>query len=366
MRPDTQPALFQVVPPGPGGVFDYLQCLKAEWEAQGQASHVIALSKELARQRSLADRVGDALPKPGRQNGRPCSVVLHFSGYGYGERGVCFWLLDELQALQARYRSAVRLVVVFHELFASGPPWRSAFWVSALQERIAVRLAAMADAIWTNTEQHASWLKTKTRPGIPLQVRPVFSNVGEPATVPPASERAAGAVVFGLASTRQRVFDALSGREAQLRRLGVQELIEIGNGPASSGNSTTLPRRHLGRLEQRELSQLLQASRFGLLDYPSRYLGKSGVFAAYVAHGCVVLDVSSPGPDTDGLVGGINYLCLPAMAEPVDADFSAVAQNAIATQGRHWYSTHGLGRQATELLDMAIHSWQIKELPHEA
>ncbi|MES2099800.1 MAG: hypothetical protein V4569_08280 [Pseudomonadota bacterium] len=343
------PVLVQLAPPGRGGVFDYLQCLKAEWEAQGVSSHVIALSRELAGQHSLAERIAEC----GMQASQPCALVLHFSGYGYAQRGLCFWLLAELHALRAvraQRREGLRLVVVFHELFASGPPWRSAFWLSRWQALIAARLARMADALWTNTEQHARWLARVVEPATPIRVRPVFSNVGEPGVSPATGGRQSTAVVFGSAPTRQRVFDELRGHEATLRRLGIEELIEVGNGPRSTGGPTTIPRRHVGRLEAPDLGRLLQAARFGLLDYPSQFLGKSGVFAAYAAHGCVVLDTRRPGPDTDRLVMGGHYLSLPALAGAADLPAS---REAIAARLLGWYADHRLTDQARDLLALA-------------
>lgn len=344
-----QTELIQVVPPGDGGVSDYLLCLKAQWAAGGVESHVILLSEELAAQRSLVERVGDCFSLPAGRPLRTCAVVLHYSGYGYGRRGLCFWLLDELKALRAKHGDGLRLVVVFHELFASSPPWRSAFWLSRLQAKIAARLARLSDALWTNTEQHARWLQGVVGTGKRVCVRPVFCNTGEPDTPPPANLRRPVAVVFGSHSTRQRAFDALRENEARLRMLGVEELIEVGGGSATA--HCAMPCRSAGRLEVPELRELLLQSRFGLLDYPSQFLGKSGVFAAYAAHGCVVLDTCRPGPDTDRLVAGEHYLSLPALTH---ASMPADAQIAIAARAAAWYADHRLGDQARELLALAL------------
>jgi hypothetical protein len=342
--PDKDLTLIQVTPPGHGGVSDYAQCLQDEWRAQGHASSVIALSKELAAERSLRARVGNQL------DGRPartCSVVLHFSGYGYGRRGLCFWLLDEIKALR---RDGVRLVVVFHELFASGPPWRSAFWVSRLQALIAARLARHADALWTNTEHHANWLRRIVDPRIRVCVRPVFSNVGELEAPPGVQARKPQAVVFGSASTRQRVFDALHGRSDALRRLGVERLIEVGSGNPSRQQPGGLPSHFLGRLDVADLGKLLRLSRFGLLDYPPQYLGKSGVFAAYASHACVVINTCQPGPATDGLMADRHYLLVPTHAGTQLDQASLEVRAAALTR---WYSPHSLPRQARELLALA-------------
>lgn len=352
-------ALVQLVPPGQGGVLDFAQCLQAEWAASGVGSHIVAMSKALATQRSLAEHIeaciggrpGDRIDATATGPVEHCAVVLHFSGYGYGQRGLCFWLLEQLRTLRAQRRHGLRLVVVFHELFASGPPWRSAFWLSRLQALIAARLARMADVLWTNTECHAGWLRDATDTTATIAVQPVFSNVGEPAVGLAFGERHRRAVVFGSASTRQRAFDNLHGHEALLQQLGIEELVEVGNGGASTGTPTAMVCRHAGRLEGPELGRLLLASRFGLLDYPPRFLAKSGVLAAYAAHGCVALNTSRPGPDTDGLAAGIDYLCLPACTDLETA--TPASHEAMAAHLTHWYTGHGLARQARQLLALA-------------
>ena len=341
--------LVQVLPTGQGGVFDYAHCLKAAWDAQGVPSGLITLSKDLACERSLADRLRDHAPEALAH----CAVVLHFSGYGYGRRGVCFWLLEELRALRARRHAGLTLVVVFHELFASGPPWRSAFWLSRVQAIIASQLAGMADALWTNAESQGDWLRSVVGSHKPVVVRPVFSNIGEPESPPAVLGRRPNAVVFGSPSTRERVFAKLDAHEPTLLGLGIEELIEVGNGSPSKSGLSSIHRRHAGRLEAFELGQLLQQSRFGLLDYPSHLLGKSGVFAAYSAHGCVVLDTCRPGPDTDGLVAGTDYMSLHATAP---ASAAPDTQSRMATRLMNWYAPHSLAGQARDLLGLAIAS----------
>jgi len=338
----TTRALIQVAPPGTGGVADYVQGLQGEWAAQGLMSQVLEVSKASVLKRSLAERIDDCA------GDLPCSVVLHYSGYGYGHRGLCFWLLDELKALRTRRRHGLRLVVVFHELFAAGePPWRSAFWLSGLQAVIAGRLARMADALWTNTEQHARWLRQTVGPELPVHVRPVFSNVGEPALVTALSDRPAQAVVFGSPSTRQRVFDRLRGRESALQHLGNDSLIEVGGGGPSKGLPVSIPCSHAGRLETDQLGPLLQGSRFGLLDYPPQFLGKSTVLSAYASHGCAVLNTCPTEQETDGLAAGRDYLVVSTQRE---AEIGIAAHEARAARLARWYLDHPLTRQALELL----------------
>ncbi len=340
--------LVQVAPTERGGVFDYLQCLASQWDEAGTPSHVLPMSKALARERSLDARVGDCCRASGRAElGDACTVVLHFSGYGYAQRGLCFWLLNELEAMRRRRAASLHLVVVFHELFATGPPWRSAFWVSNAQAWIARRLARLADVMWTNTAAHARWLGGAASPGTPLHSRPVFSNVGEPPRTPLLAERAPRAVVFGSAPTRQRAFAALQGHEQALKNMGIEELIEAGSGEACHGQGP-IPCRHAGRLAPNELGQLLLSSRFGLVDYEAHGLAKSGVFAAYAAHGCIAVNTSRITSNDDGLQPGLDYRVLP---DPISAAVPSPAQQQeMADRLFRWYQRHRLEHQARELL----------------
>src|SRR5207237_6764629 len=54
-------------------------------------------------------------------------VVLHYANYGYQARGVPFLLATFVKQLRQQLRG--RWVTTFHELYASGPPWESAFWL---------------------------------------------------------------------------------------------------------------------------------------------------------------------------------------------------------------------------------------------
>lgn len=344
--------MVQVLPPGRGGVFDYGHRLQSQWASRGIESHVIELSAPLAQQQSLADRIADRLGTAHRAASR-CSVVLHYSGYGYASRGLCFWLLEELRALKARRDVGGRLIVVFHELFASGPPWRSAYWTSKLQVWLAKRIARMADALWTNTELHADWLRRVSRPAVPIHVQPVFSNIGECVDLPPSASRSRSCVLFGALSTRQRAMDALPGHLTQLHALGIDELVEVGAGEVSMADSPSLAIRRAGELESSDVCSVLRESRFALLDYPPQLLAKSGVFAACAAQGCIVLNTAMPAPDSDGLVNGVHYVNLSSLP---DIDISRVASeinDQIGAQAHRWYAAHTLRHQASLLLSTA-------------
>ncbi|MEP6502116.1 MAG: hypothetical protein ABJD97_02205 [Betaproteobacteria bacterium] len=337
--------LVQVCPPGTGGVRDYADCLRHAWAVRAIASELIEGREATAGETPLAARL-DALAAVAR-DGR-LTVILHFSGYGYAGRGLCQWLVDELRAAKARHGASLRLMVVFHELFATGMPWRSAFWLAPRQSSIARRLAALADSLWTNTDHHARWLRSAAGAAVPLQVRPVFSNVGEPVDPPSWGSRQPHAIVFGSAGTRRRALVSLRGREPALLRLGVTEIVEVGDGDSQCAQGLGVATRQLGRLSPQALGALLCTARFGLLNYPARHLGKSGVFAAYAAHACVALNTFALDADADGLRAGAHYVDLRACAQLED---DALAQ--MSKRLTRWYGGHSLALQSGELLHAA-------------
>jgi hypothetical protein len=336
--PAAPKTLVQLVAPGPGGVRDYLESLRRQWSAAGLPSHVLAMSQTDARAQSLADR----LERLADQEGRACSLLLHFSGYGYQKRGLCFWLVRELENARARLGSRLHVVTMFHELFASGPPWQSAFWLCGAQAWIAARLVRTSDRVLTNSQHHAQELRYRLGARAPVHVWPVFSTVGEPARVRSAGERALRLVVFGAESTRRRALERLPRHVELLRRHGVVVVVEAGPGIAVCPPALGLERRFVGRLDEPALCALLEGSAFGLIDYPSIHLGKSTVFAAYLVHGCVVLNTAPVGPDADGLERGHHFLTLddgPVLP-------TAGQQQVLADAGRAWYARHTLARQA--------------------
>jgi hypothetical protein len=339
----TRPLLIQVVPPGEGGVRDYLECLKSQWASAGIESHVIELSQASVRSQSLLDCV---LSLAGRGVGPDSqatfSLLIHFSGYGYERRGLCFWLLREVEQAKARLGDRLRVVTMFHELFASGPPWGSAFWLSRLQARIARELAGVSDEIWTNTEQHGRWLREQAGPTTPITVQPVFSTVGEPERLAPMQGREPSLVVFGSTSTRRRALAALPRYAEALAQQGISEILEVGSGEATPWNASGLKLRFLGRMEQPELRALLQREAYGLIEYPPKYLGKSTVFAAYAVHGCVSINVADAGEDSDGLQSGTHFVSLSHNTTLPDPQ----ALEAMSTAACSWYACHSLTHQA--------------------
>jgi hypothetical protein len=276
-------------------------------------------------------------------------VILHFSGYGYQKRGVPLWLVQGLR-LWSRHAGRVPLLTVFHELYATGRPWQSAFWVSPLQRQIARSILNLSSAAVTPTDRYRKHL-SKWKDGRPIEITtmPVFSNVGEPGCGPVPCARSATAIVFGLAGVEDRLFRIYRrDLERIVVMLGIEKIFDVG--PRFSPVPCTMagaPVISKGVLTDGAVSELLQRARFGLIAYPLDFIGKSGVFAAYAAHGVVPIVLSDKQGAFDGLQPARHFLDGLRLGTVASAEALASMQSKLFT----WYVSHSVKIQADHIVD---------------
>ena len=272
------------------------------------------------------------------------TVLLHYVGYGYAKRGVPIWLAQGL----ARWRESDRrhrLVTMFHELDASGPPWSSSFWLSPLQRYLVRQIADTSHLILTNTELYATRIQMiGTRRHADITTIPVFSNIGEPANCLPLSQRSGRLLLFGHPGVRAAIYETyLNALRMSCELFGIDEICEIGP-PADAAftqlDGVTITRK--GVLSALTISALLQDSRVGFLAFPApSHLAKSTIFAAYCTHGVMAVHVAGDAA-MDGLVGGKHY-----WVASTDEDTVSLTQaQTIADAAHAWYQPHRLSEQA--------------------
>jgi hypothetical protein len=299
------------LPPPAEGVGTYALALAGALEGRGIATRFLAATE--------IPRKAEALTAFLEEEG-PDAVLLHYANYGYQSRGCPVWLVDGLDRWQGR------LVTFFHEVWASGPPWRSSFWLLPVQRRLAARLVRQSASLATSLEIYKGLLRPWARE---VEVMPVFSTVGEPAGVSPLADRARRIVVFGGDGVRRRAWGPfLPALAAAVRTLGAEEVCDVGTPvevPTSIGGA---PVRRRGPLSSEEVSALLLDSLAGFMSYPPDFLPKSTIFAAYCSHGVLpVCAWSQDGPAPPYWRGS---------GDP----------QAVASAAREWYDGHSLERQA--------------------
>jgi hypothetical protein len=352
--------IVQVVPsfpPAVSGVGDYALVLAEElrrrhnlhsrfivgdpdWAGASEA-HGFPVTKAPARTpeslaRLLSEQACDGLP-----------VLLHYVGYGYEKRGCPLWLVKGMKQWR-RDSGRRRLVTMFHELFAFGPPWRSSFWTSPLQRRLTTRLAGMSDHCVTNIRRFARHLESRLAANSQrVSVLPVFSNVGE--FYQHGRRRNNEMVIFGGAGWREAAY--VNSKDALIKicqALNIDQIHDIG--PRLSARFE-LPARvewH-GPLPASEVGEVMRNARFGFFTYPIPFLGKSGIFAAYASHGLApVTTDENVGTNEDQLHINSHFLTCGALAGDADKA-SDVGEKVHA-----WYAEHRLAVQAQKYMSMLM------------
>jgi hypothetical protein len=230
-----------------------------------------------------ATALAETIERLTRQVHGSVAVLLEYSGYGYAKRGAPVWLVRGLRRVCGE--DGVPLITMFHELYATGPVYSSAFWVSPLQRRVASGLAQMSSAVLTNRKSATAWLRPHLKPSIRLSVQPVFSNVGEPDHLPPYSERDPHIIAFGASARKSKIYQENSNALDRLLNLGAfRSVIDVGPPPPSTPSIQNIV-SFRGMLPAKDVSALLMNARLGLVSYPGSRIGKSGTVAAFASHG---------------------------------------------------------------------------------
>lgn len=290
----------------------------------------------------------------------PILVLLHYVGYGYAKKGCPVWLVKGLELWKTQAANP-RLVTIFHELYAVGPPWTSAFWLSSLQRKLAARLTQLSDRCLTSRQDNVPILRQfSLGKHTPISVLPVFSTIGEPEEVSSLAERPRRLVVFGTTARRLQVYQkSLPALERICRELEIEEVLDIGR-PTGLDISEIkgIPVIAMGERSAPEINTLLLNSVAGFLDYPAILLAKSSIFAAYCAHSLIpiVVGTAYDALQVDGLEAGKHYWLAEHQAEPMNL----VTAQAIANNAHTWYQTHNLSVHARNFASQVLGSMAME------
>lgn len=268
------------------------------------------------------------------------TVLLHYVGYGYAKRGCPSWLVNGLERWKLSGSNRC-LITMFHELYANGPIWTSAFWTSPLQKNLTTRLACLSDYCITNRRAYAKVLHQLSQAKhTNILSLPVFSTVGEPSAPKPLHNRPRRLVVFGGQGARSRVYQqSRAALERTCHELQIEEILDIGpplNFQIQPFSKTLLT--CLGIRPKQEVSELLSSSVVGFFNYPNEFLAKSTIFAAYCAHGMLAIGHTSRGQDTDSLKFDKHYWLVEQQPRKMNLETGQV----VADNAFEWYQNHRL------------------------
>ena len=111
------------------------------------------------------------------ENTNSNEIILHFSGYGYASRGLCFNLISTLEKWKQISKSR-KLITIFHEIYAIGPIYRMSFWTSLPQKYLAKKLLKLSNIALVTSKQNYITLSSFDKKKKIIYSN-VFSNIGE-------------------------------------------------------------------------------------------------------------------------------------------------------------------------------------------
>jgi hypothetical protein len=346
------------LPPAIDGVGDYADRVARILASQHQISTKFIACDPLAPlDNSSNDSIGiqleqrsaDALLASLNNFDNIDTLLLHYVSYGYDKRGCPLWLVTALTKWR-KGRSSRRIIVMFHEVYASSKlPWSSQFWTAPLQKKIAKDLANLSDRTLTNTQIYKhliSGLSGKHDSNI--DVLPIFSTIGESVDPLPLENRNPWLVTFGNSGFRKSIYtDSIEQLTDICHQLGIQEIYDIGH------NSSDIVRpiaqikvNAMGILPATEISQIFSMAQVGFLNYPITYIAKSTIFAAYSSHQLLsVFDRHNLGDNQDGVNFREHYWAVLNSEDKIDL----TSAQTIASNAYQWYERHNLDRVTSHI-----------------
>lgn len=365
----TRKTILQIVPHRPGthdGVGDYALNLAKAFSANHDIDTVFAVARGTWVENKEGFRIVSGLePASVADLAQKCDdVILHYVNYGYQSRGIPFHLRSFARQLRAQLRG--RWVTKFHEIYASGPPWRSSFWLRPLQVKIARDLIDISTSCFVSNvtieqEIHAY------DPGKKVYLVPVMSNFGEPELHAIGDVSAKRWAICGGTALIARslalfekirpmvpeVFspehlDVIGGRDEISTRAMLENL---------QGKTPRLSCHYHPAVSVERASELLRQSSFGWIDYfgagkiwPGMIL-KSTAFAAFCAH--AVIPVSSHREATVAVNGdplpGPYFVTSDAVNFPAPDQLRATREKIY-----RWYQAHAASRQLARIYAEAL------------
>jgi hypothetical protein len=359
--------ILQIVPQTPGsfdGVGDYALNLAKALLAQHGYQTIFAVAKTVETPAKNQFRVLTGLDSALDCSGSCDHVILHYANYGYQSRGVPLRLRNFARRLRRKLRG--RWITTFHELYAFGPAWKSAFWLYPLQASIAHDMMDISDVCFVSSDTIEAAIGRHDRDK-PVRLLPVMSNFGEPTALEPNAKSPRHWVICGgtglilrslrsfidvQASTPQSYLpeqlDVFGGRESDEVRQWVRKVKRTLRGISC---------RYQPEITAAAGSEILRGCSFAWIDYFGKgkvwpgMIFKSGSFAACCAHGVVpIVSHAEPPPAITGEP-------FPAwhFVDAHRAKFPAPGQlSATAEQIHAWYQRHASAASAARVYAEAL------------
>ena len=361
--------VLQIVPHLPGtfdGVGDYaLNLARGIYADHGITTTFLVAAKTSVTSREGYNVISGLDPSVTAALARDHDhVILHYVNYGYQARGVPFLLRAFVKHLRPQLRG--RWITTFHELYASGPPWKSAFWLRPFQVRIAQEMIDASTACVVSNSPIEEAIHAHD-PARKVYLVPVMSNFSEPELNDFHTASPKRWTICGGTALIARSLQLLERLWAQIPTAFAPEHVDVVGGREDISISSVLDRLKISRPDLSFhhypevgvdlASEILRQSVFGFIDYfgagktwPGMLL-KSTAFAAFCAHGVVPVLAHREPPITIGgdALPGPYYLTAGA------ANFPSLDQlSEIRRRVYDWYHANAASSQAARVYAEAL------------
>ncbi len=285
------------LPPHVCGIGAYSWRLRENWPGASEPVHFFLMENGASAGPDFTTsfegdgkRLSSAL-----QNFGSGDLLVHYGARAYHRFGLPVWLPSVLAKWKRQFPQG-RLVVFFHELAGEARFPSRHFWAGKVDRYIARRLVSLANAVATNTENHAENLRRFAHAKNVLVV-PVGSNIEF--EIAPVSRAKGEFVVFGLPfgrlQTLQRFDRHLRAwiQSGQLTRLHLVGPVDEKFSSESARLIATWPdparANFHGLLASSEVARLLRRAQFALTNVTADTWSKSGAFMACAANECPIV-----------------------------------------------------------------------------
>lgn len=336
-------------PPNIGGIGNYTKLLADFLEKKGIKSKIL-VSDHLDNKNKKQTLFG----KNNKnlylllENTNSKEIILHFSGYGYASRGLCFNLIKSLEKWK-QISISRKLITIFHEIYATGPIYRMSFWTSLAQKYLAKKLLKLSNvAIVTSKHNHtilSSFDKKKK-----IIYSNVFSNIGELKKNRKLQNRKNIAIIFGSTHQKGILYNDILVNKNQyeniLNKMSIKKIIDIGPKIEISKKIKFINIKRIGVKSKNYISFLLRNSKAGIVFYPESYMATSGIVAAYASHGLVIINLCKEKIfKTNEFISDVHYI------SKIKENNSSNLQK-IANQTFRRYKRNNLNKTATLLINI--------------
>lgn len=219
-------------------------------------------------------------------------IILHFSGYGFATKGLCFGLIKSIKDWKNRDKKN-KLITIFHEIYAKGSIFKSSFWTYLPQKYLAKNLFKLSDISVTSNKENqlilSSFEKSKK-----VKIFSTFSNIGEIKYYKSLNKRNKIAIIFGGSFQKKILYEDIYLKERRyynlLREFSIKQIIDVGPKVVNLKKIINIPIKAIGIKSKKFISNLFSKAKVGLIFYPISQMPKSGIVAAYASHGILIIN----------------------------------------------------------------------------